>query len=275
MKLFDKFLCNYATTNIDHLYKKHHGKTCYILGGGPSIKYFNLMDFDDEVIIATNSIVFHKQFKKLKTLKYVSIIEPWYFQYSFIQPNFYREISPITDSYRKIIKKTKHIEYFVNLSNFGRLNYQNVNYVYRNIPKFIKNECKLSKIDIFEGSITSAISLAYYMGFSKIYLVGFDAFTIKPAMNGSFYERGKDKGENMSNNHMQDFFKLFNNKIEIYTVLKSNKEYSPVLKTITYKELTGNNPVYKEIDDILDSKIIHLFETCYPKYYQSLAKYNK
>ena len=49
--------------NLDKFIDIHKGKTCYIFGDGPSIKYFDLSRFDDYIGISCGNQIFHKDFK--------------------------------------------------------------------------------------------------------------------------------------------------------------------------------------------------------------------
>jgi hypothetical protein len=268
----DKFALNYLTSNLEYLRNRHAGESCYILGGGPSLKYFDLKKLDEEQIIGTNTIVFHKDFEYLKSIKYVSIIEPWYFQHRLIQPRRFSAISQLTAQYRQIVKNSSEISFFVNLSNYGRLNYANVHYLYRNIPSFSGTDPKLSDIDIFSGTITASVCLAYFLGYKNVHLIGFDAFTSVPSVNGSFYERGTGKGLNTSPNLMESFFEYFDKKMAIINVMVDKTYSSPVLNGITYEELTGDVPRYRENDQILKPGVAEIIDTCYPKYYELLSE---
>ena len=99
------------------------------------------------------------------------------------------------------------------------------------------------------------------MGFSKIYLVGFD-YTHKPSRILHWYEKGKDRFQK-NENYQKDFFTLAKEFADIYTV--TINETSDFLKPITYEELTGHKPKYRENNEILTDQTMKTLAT-WPDY---------
>ena len=61
-----------------------------------------------------------------------------------------------------------------------------------NDPEFdYFKDCNKNGIGIYEGSLHASISLAIYMGFEEIILVGCD-YTHKNSRIGHWYEKGRD-----------------------------------------------------------------------------------
>lgn len=169
----------------------HKGETCYIFGDGPSIKWFDITLFNDHPSICCGMLPFHRDFHSLN-IKYCTNIEPWLFVPKLFQPKKLHGFIPMAVEYARFIERSPDKEFFVSLTNFFSLSGENINYVFRGLPQN-RNQTDeaLSHFDLFGGSFHASLSLAYYLGFSKIYLVGFDAWTIQPARNMRFYELGK------------------------------------------------------------------------------------
>ena len=152
----------------------HEGETCYIFGDGPSIKWFDLECFADHPAICCNLFPFHKDFDKLD-VRYCTMIEPWIFVPDWMQPN-----RPSVTDFRKVIKAYKSIiksypdkKFFVHFTNYLSVIGKNVNIIFGKLPKSRSKTNKLlSHQDCFGGSFHAALTLAFYMGFKKIYLIG-------------------------------------------------------------------------------------------------------
>lgn len=56
----------------------HKGESCYIIGDGISLKYFDLKTFNDKIAFACNYIPFHNDFKKINA-KYCVNAAPFFF----------------------------------------------------------------------------------------------------------------------------------------------------------------------------------------------------
>ena len=62
-----------------HQYKDaHKGETCYLIGDGASLKWFDLALFNDRIAIPCGFLPWHKEFNELNT-PYLILAEPFYF----------------------------------------------------------------------------------------------------------------------------------------------------------------------------------------------------
>ena len=80
-------------------------------------------------------------------------------------------------------------------------------------------------------------------------MVGCD-YTFAPKMQGHFYERGPEKRRE-GTAFLGKTLNLIKDKVTISTITPDEEFRGDVLPSITYKELTGNDPVYKD-----NSKIV-------------------
>ena len=241
----------------------HKGEECYLFGDGASIKWFDLNHFSDKISIPVSYIPFHNDFEKLNA-KYCMLVEPnWFYPFvkTYVNPSKYI-INHVQKAYRESILKNNHIDYFINLSNFPILQKSNIYYLYNNLPNTnIVKYFRQNGIDPLHGSLRASIILAIYMGFSKVYLVGYD-YTHSPSRMLHWYEKGVGIEKDITD-YNKDFFSLANDFIEIITVTIDKK--SDKLKSITYKELTGYNPNYKENFEIISEKYLKILST-WPNY---------
>lgn len=248
------------TGQLQKFSNRHEGETCYIFGDGPSIKWFDLSEFGNYPAICCGMIPFHKDFDMLD-IRYIALVEPWLFVPKLIQPKILHGLREIAKEYKKRIDSLSDREFFVSLSNRLSLSGQNINYVYKNLPKPRNITGKqLNKFDCFAGSFHASLSLAYYMGFKKIYLVGFDAWTIQPARTLRWYELGDGEYFHPTNFAL-DYLKKLKPETDIYTISKDGTSCN--VKNISYVSYTGKEPKYKENNELLSEHMLNVLDTCH------------
>jgi len=247
------------TSGLKKFNNIHKGETCYIFGDGPSIKWFDLKKFNNHPSICCGMIPFHNDFSYLD-VKYVSLVEPWIFTPRMLQPKIIHNLKDIAIEYKKFIKRTPEKEFFISLSNRFSLTGSNVNYVYCGLPENRKRTDELlNEFNLFSGSFHATLTLAYYMGFTKIYLVGFDAWTIQPARTLRWYELGE--GELFeATNFATDFLDVLKRDVDIYTISKDGKSRN--VNNISYKDFTGNDIRFKENHQLMDPYYLNVLSTC-------------
>jgi hypothetical protein len=247
-----------------HRYKDiHRGESCYLIGDGVSVKWFDLGAFVDKTAIPCAFIPFHNDFGKLN-VKYLSVAEPWWFyptQWTTTPPK--RVIgNPIQSAYRKIISENPDKEFFANLSNYPVLRQKNISYIFRDIyDQRLPEDFITRRINSFHGSLRISILLAIYMGFDHCYLVGYD-YTHVPSRTLHWYEKGKGVFCEQPN-YQKDFFEIAKEYIDITTItLDGTSEY---INAVTYKEYTGRDPVYRENAELLSERYMKVLSS-WPDY---------
>ncbi|MFC1535274.1 hypothetical protein ACFL7M_18145 [Thermodesulfobacteriota bacterium] len=155
--------------------------------------------------------------------------------------------------------KNLQINFFTHLSNYPFLSkfHSNISYILDKLPGGLGNN--LNNFNYYKGSFRAAIVLAIYMGFERIYLVGFD-YTHSPARNKHWYEKGKGI-ITRQDGYQKEFIQTAREYADIITVTLDGK--SKHLKYITYKDLTGIDPVYRENNQLVRSN----------KYLNALSNY--
>jgi hypothetical protein len=254
------------TSRLAKFYNLHEGESCYIFGDGPSIKWFDLTCFNDLPSICCNMIPFHRDYSKLR-IKYVSMTSPWIFVRECMRPDVkaLRGFTEVMREYKAILRSNPDKQYFVHISNCVSLRGKNINYVYRGLPS-IRNDkdVLINRKDLFSGAFQSTLSLACYMGFSKVYLVGFDAWTIQPGKNMHWYEYGEGELFEPTNLAME-FLGALKNRMELYTITPSALDISKNVIAINYKEYTGKSVKYTENTSLLTSNNLEILAS-YPGY---------
>ena len=254
-------VAKFFTPGLKKFSNIHRGESCYIFGDGPSIKWFDLNCFTDLPGICCGLIPFHNDFNKLN-VKYITSIAPWIFVNKNFQPKreYLNQIPFIIEEYRNFIINTPNKEFFISLSNFPFMRGSNINYVFRGLPE-IRNETDrlLWQFNLFDGSFNATLALAYYFGFSKIYLVGFDAWTVQPSRTKRWYELGAGEIYE-STNFAIEFLSVLSRSIEIFSI--SNIGTSKNVTLIDYFEYTGQQPVYKENYNLMSKERLDILATC-------------
>lgn len=253
-----KLLSAHQLEKIKKFKNKHLGEDCYIIGDGVSIKWFELNQFSNKIAISASSLIpFHNSFSDLN-LRYAMVPEPYWFYPGFWTKYITRSVSmpEIQRAYRSIIKKNLDTEFFINLSNYPILkNTGNINYLFHNFPdKFFGEQSVSYGFNPFAGGLTGAVSLAIYMGFDSIFLVGCD-YTHIPSRSLHWYESGP--GILTDHPHYnRNFFQFAQKQADITTVtLDGSSEY---LKSIKYQDFTGVPPAYKENTKLLSDQYLKI-----------------
>lgn len=241
----------------------HAGEACYIFGDGPSISWMDFSKLSDKPAICCGMIPFHKDFRFLD-IRYASLVEPWLFCPDWVKRQSYlRELSGMSDRYREIIDQNKDVNFFFHLSNSFSLKGDNVFYVNNTL---VGNEevlaSSLRGMNLFSGSFRATLAIAFHLGFTSVYLVGFDAWTLYPAMNRRWYEKGMGEEFNATNLAL-DYISILKNYMDIFTVPINGT--SKNLETISYENLTGSKSKYRENYELMDKKYLTELAKC-PEY---------
>lgn len=260
--LINQLFARKLLSGIEKFRDRHKGETCYIFGDGPSLKWFDITQFSDHCGISCGLLPFHKDFAKLD-IRYCTMVEPWVFSKFFCQIPSVADFRAVTDEYKIFLMKNRNINFFLHLTSYLDVRGEHINYVFRRPPSGVEALDRLAKTtDLFGGSFHAALSLAYYLGFSKIYLLGFDAWTIQPARNMHWYELGEGIFFEPTN-FARDFLQALEEKIEIYTI--SFDGNSRNVTRVNYQDYTGKPAQFRENHEIIDQHYLNTLAT-YPKY---------
>jgi len=242
---------------------KHQGEQCYIFGDGVSIQNYDLHNFNDKIGIACNHFPFHKDFKKTN-VKYAILCEPFYFMPFFdsiIKKRKVKTISslnPISFHYKKIVRTNPGINFFINLSNYLFFKGKNIFYLYKNIlSKKNKPYYLCKEFDCDKGVLRRAISLAVYLGFKTIYLVGCDYLT-NPSKYGHWYEKVSGYRE-IDESYIDGFIdRLRQNNINFKLVVPKKVESD--IEIVTYEDLFKSKINFKKNNLLLSEENMRVFK---------------
>lgn len=213
----------------------HQGERCFILATGPSINTQDLTVLKDEICISVAQFFHHKDIDIIKP-KY-HVLAPCHDPFDF--NTLKKVIPPMNRVYDDSLTACfmGYTEYQYSNYNFlekypeeKRENFYHLNY--SKSINLTNQSCKLQDIwDICKSPFTvrtviySAITIANYMGFKEIYLLGCDAdylLDLKRTSNHHFYDENKsfsDK-EHLERASTEDFFLAYYNLWREYKLMR-------------------------------------------------------
>jgi len=240
----------------------HCGETCYIFGDGPSIKYFDLSQFNNYIGISCGRQIFHKDFETLN-IKYYAVPEPFLFVSDLIQPYKYiKDFRPLTNLLKEKIEKMKSLNFFFNLTNYFSIHGCNYHFIHRYTNPFFNVFNKFTR-DPFSGSLQTCLSLAFILGFKKVYLIGHDSWTMKYSSSQRWFEIGIGLRKQNFESFDDPFFKAIKEKIEIVSIIPDGNSIN--FNSKTYLEFTKKRVEYKENYELTDINYLNVFDQ-YPLY---------
>lgn len=259
-KRFITWILKRRLSQIDALYNVHEGQECYLFGDGVSIKWMDLKAFVDKPAILGNFSVYHND-AHLLNAPYCTMVEPFFF-YPFFPYRGFGKLKFLRHylhlEYKNLMKIFKGKKFFINTSNFPTVWCKNAIFVNKlyHPPHKLKNPFR-ERSDSHEGTFKFQLSLAIYLGFKKIYLVGHD-YTHFPSRSFHFYEKGEGVPNDVKNfNH--NFIKYAKQYAEIITITLDAK--SETLDYITYEDFTGLKPFFRENTQIVSPEKLKSLST--------------
>jgi hypothetical protein len=232
----------------------HQGESCYLFGNGSSLKCFDLKKFDDKISIGCNGLFLHRDFKDL-SLNYYYHCHAFFDYPYWVNPLSGKFVKNVLGSiYKEKYYVISDIPHFVNLSNYFGLNDSNIYYIHhfdKPFDGYDEDTCRVdNNFTCAASSLGGMIGLAIYMGFKDITLVGCD-HSLYPNAAGHFYEFGRF-ADVFTDNVNNEIYLLAAAKYANLRIVSPNKNYrGHILPSISYEELTGDAPVYKENNEII------------------------
>lgn len=206
-----------STKKIAKLKNKFKGERCFIVGNGPSLNQIDLTKLAGEYSFAANSI-----FLKTKENGY----KPTFYtvEDSQVIKDNVKEINNLKCQYnffpaeKKSLFKGSEQNYFLNFNYAFYIE----NSDYFEIPRFSQNVAK----EVYCGQSVTIVNLqlAYYLGFTEVYLIGMDfKYSIPESsiVTGNLIENTEDDVNHFHNEYFGKGKKWYDPKL--HNVLKSYK----------------------------------------------------
>jgi hypothetical protein len=217
----------------------YDGKRCFILFTGTSVSNFDFDLIKDELVIACGMSVVHKDFKENNVVAY--------FDPGAWEPRSLLYLDVIFSAVFRSTKKGCSV--FLHSTAYPYRN-ELTSYREKDTYYITSNGNYLSSSDISsdlhqlnniqEGSISTALGIASYMGFKEIYLLGSD-YLSDPPIYGHFYDGFYESGDASSYESYRQRASWMIEHVEkkgckVINVLK-DKTYSSSIESITFEDL--------------------------------------
>jgi len=234
----------------------HKGESCYIFGNGASLKYFDLKKFSDKIALGLGALFVHKEFEYLQ-MRYCYEGQPFFFYPYWSNPyrNNKFEKNIIGRFYKERFLSYPNIIYFMSLSNYFGINGSNKYFVHHfNQPFNGFHNCLLNeKFTSMSSGLAGIIGIAICLGFKDITLVGYD-YSMFPQAQGHFYEYGGWFENTYWGTPVNKEVLLAAMQHANIRIVTPNDSYrGHILPGITYKTLTGDEPCYRENNEICEN----------------------
>lgn len=169
------------------LYRRHADKRrCFVIGNGPSLKTQDLCLLKDEITIVANAFFFHPD-RAVVAPKYCCVGDPKFIADQPKSLAWLRELETQLPDTTLFFRPAGE-------ALFRRYNLFRQHHVYYIDAAFSAQRCSQVRIDLTRlltvGVSTGSaflIPLALYLGFRKIYLIGFDANWLADIQHGQLH----------------------------------------------------------------------------------------
>ena len=185
--------------SVTEFYKKYDGKRCFILGNGPSLNKVDIKKLQNEFTFGVNSIFLMTKEKGFRPTFYV------------VEDNLvFNENKSEIDEYNGIIKilPQKYAEQLKSCDDCHTFEMETSFYNKNNKDKYGTPQFNTSDKPIFYcgQSVTYInLQLAYYFGFSEVYMVGMDFSYSKPTDHHQNGNHIRSEGDDPNHFH-KDYF---------------------------------------------------------------------
>lgn len=214
---------------LQNLYK---GERCFILGNGPSLNDFEFSKLKDEYTFTVNQLSKRSDFNELKT-NFHFWADPNFFELDERKP----EDRDIIDVMRNVDSSDNHpiCFYPINQYNFVKKHELDKNMeTHYFLSKYVFYEDYSKKIDYssitpYFGTVVQwCITMAIYMGFKEIYLLGCDTTQLINNINAVASEVDNSSyGYEVTENEK----KRYSSFMKKYSLINSVEAYLATLKT--------------------------------------------
>lgn len=166
----------------------HVGERCFILGNGPSLKDINLDLLGDEFVFSVNNFSLVDGYKKAKTnihlwadLSFFELREDQKYNHDDLIDGYKKMAGEnvvcfVPDQAYDFIVKNK-LDEMLDINYFS---------IFASIDSGVRSHFDLSKvISGYSTVVQYAVSIAVYMGFKEIYLLGCDSTNIISLLNSA------------------------------------------------------------------------------------------
>lgn len=242
---------------------KHLGESVYIVGDSAEIKFYDFKQFDDLPMISFNRNFLLNDVKNRKSILYRILAEPFWFYNHGKNNNQFNEML-----YLKRELMESKASYFLHLSNIFSTFNLNAYYFFLKFPKDSYTKKLIDRnVKNFPGTLSASISLAIYMGFKQIYLIGVSHHS--ESVSNHWYHKGLGSIQEWNSNPFNNYkvhaglvSDLLNSYVKITGIVPKGNVLSP-FETISYEAYTGKKTEYIEYEKNVSAEYRTLLSNLY------------
>jgi hypothetical protein len=247
------------------LKNKHKGETCFILGNGSSLKYYDLSKISNRfpAIVCSYSLI-DKRIEGLN-IQYFVVAET-YFLYSLLY-----NARPLTRGFQKnkmkpifekILHRFQNITTIISITNFysSVCRKVNVNYFHHFGDRYSSSYDLAGVFSTCTGSIDMMFGLAKYLGFSKAIALGCDYLSVPP-MQGHFYgDYDPFTGDEKDTREYRARVKKMTEGLDILLILPEGFSSTEFVFD-SYENFFGIQKKYQKNYEFIDSEYLELLRS--------------
>lgn len=155
---------------------RYYGERCFIIGNGPSLKYYDLSKLSDEHVFTVNYMMKSQYFDLLQP-NFHFFVDPHIFSIDSNNVSDGSRVELIRTTFEHHSETQVFVPYRFKSSATSLLPGRRVHYFFDNLAFTSKTEkCYLidKNIPNFQNVILYAINAALFMGFKRVFLLGVD-----------------------------------------------------------------------------------------------------
>lgn len=243
----------------------HKGETCFILGNGGSLKYYDISKISNRfpTIVCSYSLI-DKRIESLNVQYFV--VAETYFLYSLLY-----NARPLTKGFQKnkmrpifekIFLRFKNITTIISITNFysSVCRKVNLNYFHHFGDRASSSNNLAGNFATCSGSIDMMIGIAKYLGFSKAVVLGCDYLGVPP-MHGHFYgDYEPFTGEEKDTRDYRVRVKKLTEGLDILLILPAGFTSSE-FNFDSYENFFGIQRKYQKNNEFIDSEYLDLLRS--------------
>ena len=234
---------------------RHAGESCYLFGNGASIKHYDLGKFNDRIGIGCNNLFFHKDFPSLD-IRYYYTGHPFLYYPFWSNPYSNKfEKNVLGSLYRKKIILSQHVTYFMSLGDYISIRRPNIYYCHHFGQPFTGySDTKIDGVfTAMESGLAGMLGMAIFMGFTDVTLVGCD-YLCFPQGQGHFFETGVRPKTSWEKPVSKEFLSDARKHLDLRVLTLDDSHRGHILPHISYEAFSGNEPLYRENDELVSEK---------------------
>ena len=236
----------------------HKGQTCLIFGNGGSLKYYDLSAIEKKNLsIGCTYSLADKRMSGLE-MNYCVIPSAYFFYYFRIHSLSKKfVINLIGKIAKKIISKNTNTRFFVSLTNYYSLFFRsnNLSYFHHFEDKTSGSYDLAGNFSNVSSALVMMISLAKFMGFAKVILLGCD-YLGSPALGGHFYSDSIPSYGADQPQYVARIKKVVGElDLDVVVILKKGNS-CPVFESVTFEEYFGAPEYYQSNTEIIDEEYL-------------------